>query len=94
MIAGVGADCEADCDVVEIISPDDPDRDTKIKRSEYAEAGIPEYWIVDPENESITLLRLEAGLYVEHGIFHRDEMATSALLNGFAVPVDAVLDAC
>ena len=38
--------------VVEIVSPDDPDRDTKIKRADYAEAGIPEYWIVDPEAES------------------------------------------
>src|SRR5918912_782670 len=34
--------------VVEIVSPDDPERDTKVKRVDYAEAGIPEYWIVNP----------------------------------------------
>jgi Uma2 family endonuclease len=79
--------------VVEIVSPDDPDRDTKIKRVDYAEAGIPEYWIIAPEDEAITVLRLEGDAYTEHGIFHRDETATSALLNGFALPVDAVLDA-
>ena len=28
--------------VVEIVSPDDPERDTKVKRADYAEAGIPD----------------------------------------------------
>jgi Uma2 family endonuclease len=79
--------------VVEIVSPDDPDRDTKVKRADYAEAGIPEYWIIDPEDEAIIVLRLEGDSYKEHGIFHRDETATSALLNGFAMPVGAALDA-
>jgi len=79
--------------VVEIVSPDDPDRDTKVKRADYAEAGIPEYWIVDPEAESITVLQLAGDTYMEHGIFQRGETATSALLDGFSMPVDAVLDA-
>jgi Uma2 family endonuclease len=34
--------------VVEIVNRDDPARDLETKRAEYAEAGIPEYWIVDP----------------------------------------------
>jgi Uma2 family endonuclease len=34
--------------VVEIVSPDDVERDIVIKRADYAEAGIPEYWIVNP----------------------------------------------
>jgi Uma2 family endonuclease len=79
--------------VVEIVSPDDPDRDTKIKRVDYAEAGIPEYWIIDSQEETITVLWLAGDTYTEHGIFRRDETATSALLSGFAISVDAVLDA-
>src|SRR5262249_32385253 len=39
--------------VVEIVSPDNPERDTHDKREDYAEAGIPEYWIVNPEDETI-----------------------------------------
>jgi hypothetical protein len=39
------------------------------------------------------VLWLQNDAYKEHGIFHRGEIASSALLNGFAVPVDAVLDA-
>jgi Uma2 family endonuclease len=65
----------------------------KVKRADYAEAGIPEHWIIDPEDEAISVLRLEGDSYTEHGTFHRDETATSALLDGFAMPVDAALDA-
>jgi Uma2 family endonuclease len=79
--------------VVEIVSPDDPECDTKVKRDDYAEADIPEYWIVDPGDESITVLQLAGDTYMEHGIFQRDEIATSVLLNGFSMSVDAVLDA-
>jgi Uma2 family endonuclease len=79
--------------VVEIVSPDNLERDTVIKRADYAEAGIPEYWIVNPEEASITVLKLENGVYISHGVFRRGETATSALLTGFTVNVDAVCDA-
>ncbi len=78
--------------VVEIVSPDNPERDTTEKRADYAGAGIPEYWIVDPTRELIEVLRLEETGYVEHGVFRRGDIATSVLLRGFAVQVDAVLD--
>ncbi|MCU0490164.1 MAG: Uma2 family endonuclease [Chloroflexaceae bacterium] len=79
--------------VVEIVSPDRPERDLVEKRGDYAEGGIPEYWIVNPETQTITVLRLDGDAYVEHGVFGRGEMATSALLSGFSVSVDATLDA-
>ncbi|MEN9938416.1 MAG: hypothetical protein RLZZ387_4995 [Chloroflexota bacterium] len=79
--------------VVEIVSPDDPERDTVEKRTDYAEAGIPEYWIVHPDDESITVLTLQDSGYREHGVFRRGEQAHSRLLDGFVVSVDAVLDA-
>jgi Uma2 family endonuclease len=34
--------------VVEVVSPDRPERDIEEKPRDYAEAGIPEYWIVNP----------------------------------------------
>ncbi len=79
--------------VVEIISPDNPDRDLIEKRSDYAMARIPEYWIVNPQTEAITVLTLEGDAYVEHGVFARGTKATSILLTGFEVSVDAVFDA-
>ena len=79
--------------VVEIVSPDNVERDTVLKRADYAEAGIPEYWIVNPEEETITVLKLDNGMYRAHGVFRRGETATSALLTDFTVSADAVCDA-
>ncbi len=79
--------------VVEIVSTDKPERDLVEKRSDYAEGNIPEYWIVNPEAATITVLQLAGDAYVEHGVFGRGELATSVLLAGFSVRVDDVIDA-
>ncbi len=79
--------------VVEVVSPDDPQRDLVQKRQEYAAAGIPEYWIVNPDDEQITVLRLEGTEYIEHSVATRGAQAASALLEGFAVGVAETLDA-
>ena len=79
--------------VVEVVSPDDPDRDLVAKRADYAAAGVAEYWIADPRHDTITVLTLEGDAYVEHGTFARGEAATSPSLKGFAAGVAAVFDA-
>ena len=79
--------------VVEVVSPDDPDRDLVEKRTDYAEAGIAEYWIADPRDGTLTVLALRGGAYAEHGRYRRGETAASELLEGFAAEVSAVFDA-
>ncbi len=79
--------------VVEIVGPDDPERDTRIKRGDYAEAHIPEYWVVNPLDETITVLTLAGDAYTEHGVFHRGERADSVGLSGFTASVAEVFDA-
>lgn len=81
--------------VVEIVSSGAADRarDYVVKRGEYADAGIPEYWIVDPEQESITVLSLQAGQYVETGIFTRGSSIESPNHAGLRVSATAILDA-
>ena len=78
--------------VAEVVSPDDPPRDLVVKRADYAEAAIPEYWIVDPRVETVTVLKLAGTDYVEHGVFDRADTATSALVDGVAVDVTALFD--
>jgi Uma2 family endonuclease len=79
--------------VVEIVSPDRPERDTEQKPLDYAEAGIPEYWIVNPLDTTITILILEGSAYQAFGVFRRGQRAHSRLLNGFSVSVDQIFDA-
>ncbi|HJT78758.1 MAG TPA: Uma2 family endonuclease [Gemmataceae bacterium] len=51
---------------VEIVSPESVDRDYIKKRRQYERAGFTEYWILDPLEQKVTLLRLSArGKYRE-----------------------------
>ena len=45
--------------VLEVVSEDNPQRDYAIKRRDYAEAGIPEYWIVDGQQQTVSVLPLQ-----------------------------------
>lgn len=76
---------------MEIVSEDDPERDWKTKRREYARCGIAEYWIVDPQKGTITVLTLERGAYKVRGEFGKGDTAASALLPGFSVEVSRTL---
>lgn len=79
--------------VVEVVSEDDPMRDLSVKRFEYARAHIPEYWIVDPRDQTLTVLALQGDTYAEHGCFGRGTTATSAAFSGLEVEVTALFDA-
>jgi Uma2 family endonuclease len=78
--------------VMEVVSGNKEDRrrDLVTKRREYARAGISEYWIVDPREERIIVLRLAGKRYAVHGIFTKGKMASSRLLPGFSVDVNEV----
>jgi Uma2 family endonuclease len=80
---------------MEVVSDDKPSRDWKTKRAEYAQAGIREYWIVDPRDRSITVLSLPEGetVYREAGRYTEGQTAASALLEGFRVDVTEVFQA-
>lgn len=80
--------------VMEVVSPEGRTRDTVKKRHEYARAGIPEYWVVDPEMRAITVYALDPhkddASYVVHGDFGDGQEATSRLLPGFRVDVQTI----
>jgi Uma2 family endonuclease len=78
---------------LEVVSADRPERDLVDKRTDYAEARVPEYWIVNPQTETITVLRLNGDAYEEAGSFRRGESAASVLVPEFSVVVADVFDA-
>lgn len=56
--------------VAEVVSPGDENtpnyqRDYVWKRKQYADLGIPEYWIIDPHRNQVTVLSLADGRYDE-----------------------------
>jgi Uma2 family endonuclease len=80
---------------VEVVSPDPESRkrDLEEKPADYAEAKVPEYWIVDPKLARITVLRLNGEAYAVHGTFGTGAKATSVLLPGFELEAEAVFAA-
>jgi Uma2 family endonuclease len=78
---------------LEVVSEEKPERDLVEKRGDYAEGRVPEYWIVNPQTETISVLCLRGDAYEEAGIYRRGNSAASVLLAGFAVAVAAVFDA-
>lgn len=51
--------------VVEIVSPSSRLTDLGTKRLAYQAASVPAYWVVDPEEPSLTVFRRQDGAYVE-----------------------------
>jgi Uma2 family endonuclease len=80
--------------VMEVVSPDDPKRDLVTKKAEYAKAGIPEYWLVNPMTETITIYTLgkDAESYREAGVYGKGQTAISVLLEGFTIEVSKVFE--
>jgi Uma2 family endonuclease len=78
--------------VVEVVSLDSIKRDYRFKRAEYAAIGIPEYWIVDPLQQKVSVLTLEDGLYEER-VFEGDEKIISQVFSGIVVTANQLLAA-
>lgn len=66
--------------VVEVLSPGTASLDLGPKRDAYAEAGVPEYWIVDPQNGAVTMHIEPADGEYQHPPADKDGYVTSPLL--------------
>ncbi|MGI8685584.1 MAG: Uma2 family endonuclease [Acidimicrobiales bacterium] len=64
--------------VVEVLSPSTRRVDRTAKRSAYEEAGVPAYWLVDPDAPSVTVLELVDGTYEEVAVVAGDQSFAAA----------------
>jgi Uma2 family endonuclease len=81
--------------VVEVVSPGrvGRDRDYNRKRAQYAARSIPEYWIVDPQEQAVTVLQLESGEYIEVGVFRDDQLLVSPAFPQLSLTAQQILGA-
>ncbi len=77
--------------VVEVVGRESVTQDYRYKRSEYGSVGIPEYWILDPENNKVTVLELIDGFY-EAQEFHDQETIVSHLFPELALTTEQILN--
>lgn len=77
--------------VVEVLSPSIEKTDRTTKFDDYADHGVWEYWLVDPQDQSVEQYLLEDGRYRLHLKVRSGEIA-SDLVQGFSIPVAAIFD--
>lgn len=75
---------------IEVLSKYHAERDRIVKRDLYAERGVREYWIVDPEERTIEVLVADSGRWRNPGLFGPDDALTSPALPKLELPVAEV----
>ena len=75
--------------VVEIGSPATRKRDATVKRRLYEQFGVEEYWIVDPELDTIEVYRSVEGRYERTSQLTLEcgDVLTTPLLEGLELPL-------
>lgn len=78
--------------IVEVVSPgkDNRDRDYRYKWSEYAARGVAEYWIVDPEDQRLTLCLWVDGQY-ENTVYEGARPIQSTIVPTFDITLSQIL---
>lgn len=71
--------------LIEILSPSNRAMDVRKKRALYEKYGVKEYWIVDPDIETIQKSVLKKGRFVDAGTFERGDKITSHTLPRFQI---------
>ena len=76
--------------VVEVVSPGEiqRERDYIAKRQQYQDCGIFEYWIIDPEVQTVTVLVLQEQMYEEVGAFKGEQKIISLALIDLSLRVE------
>ena len=77
---------------IEVVSPGEiqRERDYIAKRIQYQDRGIPEYWIVDPQTQTILVLKLTEDTYTQVGNFNNDDFLQSPQFKELKLKVSEV----
>ena len=76
--------------VIEVLSPGTKVRDRGRKKTRYEQARVREYWIVDPDTETVDVFRLVPDGFAPAERYSSGSTIVCAVLPGFCIPVDEV----
>ena len=76
--------------VVEVLSPGNNTKELKNKYEMYEEAGVKEYWIVSPQNQSFLVHTLEEGKFKLSPLKTNGDFVTSSVLPGFSLDLSVL----
>ena len=73
--------------VIEILSPGNTTKEMKTKFEIYEEAGVREYWLVEPNDRVVLIYILVNGKYQGLAPFTEEDTAKSTIFEGLEIPV-------
>ena len=76
--------------IVEILSPSSLRHDRVTKFNLYQEAGVREYWIVDPESQTVQVFLLKDGHFRAVELYNADAVAEVIVLPGCRISLSDV----
>lgn len=77
--------------VIEVLSPGNTKKEMRDKLAIYQHAGIPEYWVVDPDRVHVIRYNLnENGAYQSSLPFVEDDKVGSEVLEGFELNLEEI----
>jgi Uma2 family endonuclease len=77
---------------VEILSPGTMGKDRFDKKKAYKEAGVLEYWLVDPNNEAVEIYENIKGLFEPFSFAAEEGTVKSKILKGFELNVKDIFE--
>lgn len=76
--------------VIEILSPSTAYYDLRKKFKVYEKSGVKEYWIIDPEEQSVEVFTLQEGKFMIGQKAEKQGHIQSAIVEGFNVPIETI----
>jgi len=76
--------------VIEILSPGTRSKDLELKRKIYWGFGVREYWIADPDLETVEVLSSGEERYITTAVYGKSDFLSSPLLPDFGLPLSQV----
>jgi Uma2 family endonuclease len=73
--------------VVEVLSPGNNAKELKNKYEVYEEAGVPEYWVVSAQDETVLVYTLTGGRYTASRMMVAGDSLQSTVLDGFSLNI-------
>ncbi len=78
--------------VVVVLSPTTAAHDRGVKLPIYAEAGVPEFWLIDSQAKTVEILKLQGKKYFVETALAGDQVLTSELFPGWQLPLQDLFD--
>ncbi|MCL2638731.1 MAG: Uma2 family endonuclease [Oscillospiraceae bacterium] len=76
--------------IIEILSPSNAGHDQIVKLNKYMQAGVREYWIVDPERKTVQVYILKGGIYAAYAYGEETDSIPVSVLSGCAIDLKEI----